>query len=76
VLDIEAIGRSRIKVQMKAHLNNEQRMFDEKAPQLGCGSESLADADQEGFEIGAFRMGWTATHGALGLPLLNQRPIE
>jgi len=79
VLDIEAIGRAGIQFQVKTQVDDEQRMFDEEAAQLGRGDKPLAYADQEGFEIGAFQMGWTSASRALRLPLLqllNERPIK
>src|SRR5258708_32474190 len=51
-------------------------MLDKKAPQLAGIDEAFADAYQKGFEIGTLRMGGTATDRTLGLPLLDQGPIE
>ena len=76
VLDIKAIGRVRIKDQSKAQFDDQERMPQQKAAQLGGVEQAFANAQQEGFEVGAFRVGRPSTRGPLRLPVVDHRPIE
>ena len=59
VFDIKAISLGRIEVEVKAQFNDEQGMLYQKAPQPGRVGKPFTEADQQGLEIGAFRMGWS-----------------
>ena len=75
-LDIEAVGSAGIKHQAKAQFDHQQRVAQQKATQLGGVEHAFADADQEGFEVGAFRVGRSSQRRALSLPALDDGPIE
>jgi hypothetical protein len=76
LLHVEAIGSAGSQVQMKAQLDNESGMLEQKATKLTGVEETFADAHHKGFEIGAFGMGWSATRRALVLPVLDEGPIQ
>ncbi|HEY1351147.1 MAG TPA: hypothetical protein VGF67_16125 [Ktedonobacteraceae bacterium] len=76
LLNIKAIRLAGIKHEAKAELDDQQRMAQQKTAQLSGGKHAFTETDQEGFQIGAFRMSWAATRGMLGLPLLDHRPVE
>jgi len=61
---------------MKAQFYDEQGMFEQKATQLAGVAHPLPNANQKGFEIGAFRMGRASTRRTLRLPLVNEGPIK
>jgi hypothetical protein len=51
-------------------------MVDEKVPQLAGVDQAFLDANQERFDIGAFRVRRAPTRRTLVLPLLDEGPIE
>ena len=75
-LAVKAIGGVGIEFQMKAQLDDQQGMFEQKATQLARVAHLFPNAYEKGFEIGAFGMGRPSTSRTLGLPLVNERPIQ
>src|SRR2546427_12315295 len=69
-------GAASIEDEMKAQFDHEQGMFEQKATELAGVDQAFANANQKGFEIGAFRMGRSSTSRTLSLPLLNEGPIQ
>ena len=51
-------------------------MQEQKAAQLTGLGHAFTDAQQKGFEVGPFGMSWASTRRALGLPRLDEGPIE
>ena len=76
MLHIEAVGRVFIEHQLKAQVDDQQGMLDQKATQLGGVEKAFADADEEGLEVGTQRMAWPSTGTSLLLPLLDELPIQ
>jgi hypothetical protein len=74
-LAVKAIGGVGIEFQMKAQLDDQQGMLEQKATQLARVAHPFSNANEKGFEIGACGMGRPSTSGTLGLPLVNERPI-
>lgn len=76
LFNVKTIGGTRIKHEMKAQFNDEQRVFDEVSAQLTGVEHPFALTDQERFEIGADRMSRPSTPRTLSLPLIEDGPIE
>lgn len=74
--DIEAVGGTGSEDEVKAKLNNQQGVFDEKSTQLSGVVEAFADAHQQSFEVGRLGMSRATTRGANSFPTVNHRPIE
>ena len=74
--DIKAISRSGIKDQAKASFEDQKRVAQEKAAQLSGVEHAFAETNEKSLERGADRMSRASTRGTLGLPVLDQRPIE
>ena len=51
-------------------------MLEQKATQLAGVAHPFANANEKGFEIGAFRMGRASTSRTLSLPSVNKGPIQ
>lgn len=75
-LDIEAVRLAGIEDEMKAKVEDQQRMLEEKGTQVGRGAEAFTNADEEGFKVSGFWMGRPASRGSPGFPALDKRPIE
>jgi len=75
-LHIKAVGGLRVQDQRKAQLDHEQWMREQVVPKLSGILEAFLDTNEEGFEVSAFGVRRTAPPGLLGLPLLDQGPIQ
>jgi hypothetical protein len=72
-LDIKAVVSGEIKLEIKAELNDEQRMLEEKLAQLFGVDQAFFDVQQvgcEGMAVGA------VTVGLVDKPTVNDRPVE
>src|SRR5579859_2444578 len=49
LLTVEAIESTEIKFEMKAYIDDQQRMFEQEASELIGGDHAFADANQKGF---------------------------
>jgi hypothetical protein len=76
LFEVKSIGSRRIEDQAKAQLDDEQGMPKEKTAQLSSEGHPFANANKEGFEVGAHWMGRASARGTLGFPLFNDRPVE
>jgi hypothetical protein len=76
-LCIKAVGRRRVKMQVKAQLNDEQGMSEQKRAELGHVEHALPDADEKRLEVRRDGMAvGVAIDRAAFLPLLNDGPIQ
>src|SRR5260370_37512708 len=76
LLCVNSIGSRGIQMQMEAQFDDEQGMSEQKAAQLTGVNQALTKADEKGFEVGALGMRRSPTRRAVGLPVLNEGPIE
>ena len=73
---IKSVRSRGIKNQVKAQFDDQQRMPEEKTAKPSGEGHSFTDANEEGFEIGAFGMSRASTRRALCFPLIDNGPIE
>src|SRR5947209_7700278 len=76
LLDIKAVGSGGIEDQVKAQFGHEQGMSKQKTTELSGVKDAFTDANEEGFKVGTFGVGRASQSRALGLPSLDDRPIE
>ena len=76
-LDVKAIGRCGIQVQVKTQFDDEQGMVPQERAQLSGVDHPFANADEKSLDVGDCRMTMGATiDRTLGLPLLNHGLIK
>src|SRR5258706_10185519 len=74
--DIKAIGLGGIQDGREAQFEHEQGMFEQEGVQLGDVGFAFAQLDEEGFDVGGFRMGrWTGP-SALRVTIGKLAPVE
>ncbi|HEY1349812.1 MAG TPA: hypothetical protein VGF67_09330 [Ktedonobacteraceae bacterium] len=76
LLDIEAVGLSGIKNEVKAEFDHQQGMAHQEAAQLRRVKHTFADADEEGFQVSTFGMSRASASRAVRFPLVDDGPIE
>ncbi|WP_242527410.1 hypothetical protein [Ktedonosporobacter rubrisoli] len=75
-MTVEAVELEGVKHEVKTKIEDEEGMGQQEATQLAGRTEAFADTNEEGLEIGAFRMGRPTPRRTLGVPLLDEGPIE
>jgi hypothetical protein len=76
LLTVEAIELGRVGNQMKAQLDDQKLVLEQKASKRRGRDQTFSNADKKGFEVSGFRVSQATTRGLPCFPLRDGTPVK